>query len=94
MRRKIKSFIFFVLPLLLCVTVLASCDNNIPSETTQSTSASDFSDSEESSAVEETTISTEESTSDTEVHQHIFGEWTVTQQATCTEKGEQERVCV
>ena len=27
------------------------------------------------------------------VHEHVFGEWTVTKEATCTEAGERERVC-
>ena len=30
----------------------------------------------------------------TEAHVHSFGEWTTVKEATCTEKGEQERVCV
>ncbi len=30
----------------------------------------------------------------TQPHAHAFGEWTTTKNATCTEKGQQERVCV
>ena len=29
----------------------------------------------------------------TQPHAHAFGEWTTTQNATCTEKGQQERIC-
>ena len=36
-------------------------------------------------------ITTPETT--TQPHAHAFGEWTTTQNATCTEKGQQERIC-
>ena len=34
-----------------------------------------------------------ESLSETPQHVHSFGEWTITKAATCTESGEQERIC-
>ena len=51
---------------------------------TESSAESDF---------ESTSRETENESSETQSHTHVFGEWTTVKEASCTEMGEQKRVC-
>ncbi|MBR5187642.1 MAG: hypothetical protein IKW18_04135, partial [Clostridia bacterium] len=68
----------------------SSIEENTNSESKETTSSSET-ESSETTKSEETTSSSETETS--KPHEHIFGEWTVTKNVTCTEDGAQERTC-
>ena len=77
-----KKQLVLLFSLMLCLALFAACDSgsNQPKETEETTEIS----------IEESTTK-EEST--TEAHICEFGEWNTIKDATCTEKGEQERYC-
>ena len=68
---------FFLLP--ICLLLLGACNLNQP-------------DSKESKKSSEPEVSSEVEVSSEECV-HEFGEWTVSMRATCTEKGQETRVC-
>ena len=73
---------FFLLP--ICLLLLGACNLNQPeSKESKKVSEPEVSEPETSSVEEQTSSECE----------HEFGEWTVSMIATCTEKGEETRVC-
>ena len=76
-----KKVIWVLLILsLACVFVLSSCDNtDISNDNTQQTT-------------DETNVNDNTST-DSDVCQHVFGEWNVVQNASCNEEGRRVRTC-
>ena len=88
MKKTMKLALLICLALLTCTLIFTACDIvnkvKIPSNTT------DGNTSEESTMYEATGSTTEP---ETETHIHEFGKWTTVKEATCTEKGEQKRVC-
>ena len=82
-----KKSIFLILVVFLMLTLLfVACDDSKdpqpPSGSTGETT---------SSTVETPGETT--STPETAPHEHAFGEWTTTKEASCTEQGEQQRTC-
>lgn len=83
-----KSILQVLIPAILCVLVLAACagqegttDKPDPSTTAGRPDPT-------------TTVGQlDPTTTGTPPHEHVFGEWTVTTAATCTESGMKERVC-
>ena len=73
---------FFLLP--ICLLLLGACNLNQPeSKASEKASEPEVSEPEASSIEEQTSSECE----------HQFGEWTITMIPTCTEKGEETRVC-
>ncbi len=73
---------FFLLP--ICLLLLGACNLNQPqSKASEKASEPEVSEPEASSVEEQTSSECE----------HQFGDWTITMIPTCTEKGEETRVC-
>ena len=73
---------FFLLP--ICLLLLGACNLNQPkSKASEKASEPEVSEPEASSIEEQTSSECE----------HQFGDWTITMIPTCTEKGEETRVC-
>ena len=78
MRKTMKKVLLVCLALLACALMFTACDSGNETQTPSGT----------------TNGTTDGTTGlETEAHVHSFGEWTTVKEATCTEKGEQERVC-
>jgi len=69
----------------------SSSEESSKTESKETTASSENTSSSETTKTEETTSSSE--TTDTKPHEHVFGEWTITKNATCTENGERQRAC-
>ena len=97
MKKAIRNWLLVCMVLLVCSLTLVACesDNDVPPSNdsiSDTITENDTLNGASGSAVEDTT---EEIPHDeTEEHRHSFGDWTVTQEATCTENGIQERTCV
>ena len=78
MRKTMKKVLLVCLALLACALMFTACDSDNENQT-----PSDTTDSTTDGKTE----------SETDEHVHAFGEWTTVKEATCTAKGEQERVC-
>lgn len=102
MRKTMKLALLVCLALLACALMLTACDSgNKPQTPSGATDGNTIEDSTTVGATDGNT--TEDSTMDgatdgttepeTEAHVHSFGEWSTVKEATCTEKGEQERAC-
>lgn len=72
---------FFLLP--ICLLLLSACNLNQPSKASAKASEQEVSEPESSSKEDITS----------EPCEHTFGEWQITMIPTCTEKGEETRVC-
>ncbi len=88
MRKTMKLALLVCLALLACALMFTACDSGNETQTPSNTT--DGSTTEDSTTDGATDGTTE---LETEAHVHSFGEWTTVKEATCTEKGEQERVC-
>ena len=94
-----KSLWLVLILLLLCVFVLSACDDDSimkPAVSDQTAQQPTEKPTEKSDDIVDE--STEKPTDDmadkpTEECRHTYGEWVVTRMATCTEAGEQEKVC-
>lgn len=88
MKKTMKLALLVCLALLACALMFTACDSG--NETQMPSNTTDGSTTEDSTTDGATDGTTEP---ETETHVHSFGEWSTTKEATCTEKGEQERVC-
>ena len=88
MNKTMKFTLLVCLVFLVCALMFTSCDRSDEAQPPSNTS-------DESIIEDSTTGSVTNSTTEpeTEAHVHVFGEWSVTKEATCTENGERERVC-
>ena len=73
MKKTLKSFLVICLVLLACAVMLTGCDEENEPQVPDDT-------------INDTT-NNDDKTDKPEQHIHAFGEWTVTKEATCTEKG-------
>ena len=78
MKKTMKTALLVCLALLTCALMFTACDSGNENQMPSGTT-------------DGTTDGTTEP--ETEAHAHSFGEWTTVKEPTCTEKGEQERVC-
>lgn len=97
MKKTVKSALLLCLALLVFALAFAACNNGIEASTSDSTTegatgseTKPHSESEQSSSNNATE---DDAASDTTPHVHVFGEWVTVKKATCSEMGEEERLC-
>ena len=86
----ITKKIISVLMVLALVFSFAACEDT---PHTENSSSSETTSSFEESSSSSSSSESQESTSSSTEHEHTFGEWNVTKNATCTENGEKKRIC-
>ena len=88
MKKTMKFAMLVCLALLACALMFTACDSGnkpqTPSGTTAGNTTGDAITDDATDGMTEPA---------TEAHVHSFGEWTTVKEATCAQKGEQERVC-
>lgn len=88
MRKTMITALLVCLALLACALMFTACNGGNKPQTPSGTTNGNATDDSTTDNVTDGTTEPE-----TEAHVHSFGEWTTVKEATCTEKGEQERVC-
>ena len=81
-----KKSIFLIFAVVVVLVLLfVACDETTVQPPEQST--------ESTAAPEQSTESTAAPETNTEAHVHVFGEWAIVTAPTCTEQGEEQRIC-
>ena len=92
MKKTARIILFMCLVILSCAIIFTACGDGSESSTSSNTSDNTTNeDTPDNTTKDDATDSTTKP--DTESHVHSFGEWVTTKEATCTEEGEQQRVC-
>lgn len=94
MKKKMKVIFSVCLVLAACMVMFTACNGENETQTSGNTAEkTKLETSILNDNITETAKPDNSATPETEIHIHVYGEWNIIKEATCTENGEQERVC-